>query len=143
MGFEKGIRRGSIWDDVIAIDAIIKKTLFALTGRSEREFKFAFTQTLAAHADKLKGKIFSQANQETIVKSVYCFGKRHRPDLTINEDGVAIEISYLSDSLDGIKLALGQSMLYRLRYSLFSMCSFLLRSIGTLTPRQARGRSET
>jgi hypothetical protein len=38
MGFEKGIRRGSVWDDVIAIDAIIKKTRFALTGRSEREF---------------------------------------------------------------------------------------------------------
>lgn len=116
MGFEKGIRRGSVWDDVIATDAIIKKTRFALTVRSEREFEFAFTQTLAAHADKLKGKIFSQTNQETIVKSVYCFGKRHRPDITINEDGIAIEIKYLSDSLDGIKLALGQSMLYRLRY---------------------------
>jgi hypothetical protein len=55
MGFEKGIRRGSVWDDVVAIDAIIKKTCFALTGKSEREFEFAFTQTLAAHSDKLKG----------------------------------------------------------------------------------------
>ena len=36
--------------------------------------------------------------------------------MTINEDGIAIEIKYLSISLDGIKLALGQSMLYRLRF---------------------------
>ena len=104
MGFEKGIRRGSVWDDVITIDAIIKKTRFALTGKSEREFEFAFTQTLAAHADRLKGKIFSQTDKDTIVKSVYCFGKRHRPDITVNEDGIAIEIKHLSDSLDGIKL---------------------------------------
>ena len=116
MGFEKGIRRGSLWDDVITIDAIIKKTRFNLTGRSEREFELAFTQTLVANSDRLNGKIFSQTDQETIVKSVYCFGKRHRPDLTINEDGIAFEIKYLSDSLDGIKFALGQGMLYRLRY---------------------------
>ncbi len=116
MGFEKGIRRGSVWDDVIAIDQIIRRMSFALTANTEREFEFAFTQALAAHSDRLKGKIYSQTDQETIVKSVYCFGKRHRPDLTINEDGIAIEIKYLSDSLDGIKLALGQSLLYRLRY---------------------------
>jgi len=103
-----------VWDDVIKIDAIIKKTRFALTGKSERDFEFAFTQTLAALSARLNGKIFSQTDQETIVKSVYCFGKRHRPDLTINEDGIAIEIEHLNDSLDGIKLALGQSMLYHL-----------------------------
>lgn len=118
MGFEKGIRRGSVWDDVMAIDEIVKKTRFAHTGKNERDFEIGFTQTLTVHAQtgRLKGKVISQTDQETIVKSVYCFGKRHRPDLTINEDGIAIEIKYLSSSLDGIKLALGQSMLYRLRY---------------------------
>lgn len=116
MGFEKGVRRGTVWDDVLKIDEIIRKTRFALTGKTERDFEFAFTQILTAHSEKLNGKIFSQLDQETIVKNVYCFGKRHRPDLTINQDGIAIEIKFLSDSLDGIKLALGQSMLYRLRY---------------------------
>jgi len=57
MGFEKGIRRGSVWDDVMAIDAIIKKTRFALTGKSEREFEFAFTQTLTAHSPPRSGKM--------------------------------------------------------------------------------------
>jgi hypothetical protein len=44
MGFEKGIRRGSVWDDVMASDAIVKKNRFAIAGKSEREFEFAFTQ---------------------------------------------------------------------------------------------------
>jgi len=116
MGFEKGIRRGLAWDDVIAIDTIIKKTRFAINAKTERDFELYLTGKLTEHADKLNGKVFSQINQETIVKSVYCFGKRHRPDLTIDENGIAIEIKHLSGSLDGIKLALGQSLLYRLRY---------------------------
>jgi hypothetical protein len=71
---------------------------------------------MTANEDKLKEKIISQTNLETSVRSVYCFGKRHRPDLTGNEDGIAIEIKFLGDSLEGIKLALAQSMFYRLRY---------------------------
>jgi len=49
-------------------------------------------------------------------RSVYLFGKKHRPDLTINDDGIAIEIKYLSGSLDGLKQAIGQSIFYRVRY---------------------------
>ncbi|TWB85991.1 hypothetical protein FB106_1441 [Synechococcus sp. Ace-Pa] len=116
MSFEKGIRRGSVWEDVIILDALIKKTRFALTGKYERDYEFAFTQTVTANAERIKGQVISQTNQETSVRSVYCFGKRHRPDLTINEDGIAFEIKFLGESLDGIKLAIGQSMLYRLRY---------------------------
>lgn len=116
MSFEKGIRRGTVWEDIVVLDGIIKKSRFALTGKEERDFEFAFTQTVTANEDKLNGRVISQANQETNVRSVYCFGESHRPDLTINDDGIAIEIKYPGSSLDGIKLALGQSMLYRLRY---------------------------
>ena len=36
--------------------------------------------------------------------------------MAINDDGIAIEIKYISGSFDGIKMALGQSFMYRLRY---------------------------
>ena len=36
--------------------------------------------------------------------------------MTINEDGIAVEITYLSGSLDGLKQAIGQSIFYRVRY---------------------------
>lgn len=46
MGSEKSIRRGSVWDDVMEIDATVKKTRFALAGMSERESEFAFRKHL-------------------------------------------------------------------------------------------------
>ena len=36
--------------------------------------------------------------------------------MTINDDGIAIEIKYINNSFDGVKMALGQSFMYRLRY---------------------------
>ena len=55
-------------------------------------------------------------DKETVVQSVYCFGKKHRPDLTINDDGIAIELKFINNSLNGIKEAIGQSIFYRIRY---------------------------
>ena len=72
--------------------------------------------SIKANAGRIKGQIMSQVDKDTTVSSVYLFGKKHRPDLTINEDGIAIEIKYLSGSLDGLKQAIGQSIFYRVRY---------------------------
>lgn len=116
MAFKAGHRRGQVWDDVKTLDKIIGNTRFNLTGKSEREFELAFMSSVNANADRLNGKIHSQVDKDTVVQSVYLFGKKHRPDLTINEDGIAIEIKYLSGSLDGLKQAIGQSIFYRVRY---------------------------
>ena len=69
-----------------------------------------------ANKEKLNGTLISQQNKDTTVKQIYCFGKRHRPDMVINDDGIAIEIKYIKNSFDGVKMALGQSFMYRLRY---------------------------
>ena len=98
------------------LDKIIGNTRFNLTGKSEREFELAFMSSVNANADRLNGKIHSQVDKDNVVQSVYLFGKKHRPDLTINEDGIAIEIKYLSGSLDGLKQAIGQSIFCRVRY---------------------------
>ena len=116
MSFQSGHRRGQVWDDVKTLNRIITNTRFNLTGKSEREFELAFMSAVNANSDRLNGKIHSQVDKDTVVRSVYLFGKKHRPDLTINEDGIAVEIKYLSGSLDGLKQAIGQSILYRVRY---------------------------
>ena len=36
--------------------------------------------------------------------------------MSVNEDGIAIEIKYINNSLDGLKMALGQRIMYRIRY---------------------------
>jgi len=116
MAFQSGHRRGQVWEDVQTLDTIIKNTRFNLTGKSEREFELAFMSAVAANKDRIKGDIHSQVDKDTVVRSVYLFGKKHRPDLTINEDGIAVEIKFLSNSLDGLKQAIGQSIFYRVRY---------------------------
>jgi hypothetical protein len=116
MAFQSGHRRGQVWDDVKTLDRIIQNTRFNLTGKSEREFELAFMSSVSANRDRINGAIHSQVDKDTIVRSVYLFGKKHRPDLTINEDGIAVEIKFLSNSLDGLKQAIGQSIFYRVRY---------------------------
>ena len=48
--------------------------------------------------------------KDTVIQSIYLFDKKNRPGLTIKEDGIAIEIKYLSGSLDGLKQAIGQKI---------------------------------
>jgi len=116
MAFQPGHRRGQVWDDVKTLDTIIKNARFNMTGKSERDFELLFSERVRANSDRLNGKIISQVDKDTVVQSVYCFGKKHRPDLTINDDGIAVELKYLSNNLDGLKQAIGQSIFYRVRY---------------------------
>lgn len=123
MGFEKGKRTGKNWQDILFIDALIKNgdkkkggSVMNITGKEEKDFELRFSTILDTSGDKLNGKLMSQQNNDTTVKQIYCFGKKHRPDMAINDDGVAIEIKYINKSFDGVKMALGQSFMYRLCY---------------------------
>lgn len=123
MGFEKGKRTGKNWEDILYIDSLIKNSdkktngsIMNITGKEERDFELRFSSLLDANKVKLNGNLISQQNKDTTVKQIYCFGKKHRPDMTINDDGIAIEIKYINDNFDGVKMGLGQSLMYRLRY---------------------------
>lgn len=123
MGFEKGKRTGKNWEDILFIDSLIKNSdkktngsIMNITGKEEKAFELRFSSLLDANKVKLNGNLISQQNKDTTVKQIYCFGKKHRPDMTINDDGIAIEIKYINDNFDGVKMALGQSLMYRLRY---------------------------
>ena len=123
MGFEKGKRTGKNWEDVLFIDSLLKNadkkssgSIMNITGKEEREFELRFSTILDTNNGKINGEIVSQQNKDTTVKQIYCFGKKHRPDMTINDDGIAIEIKYINDNFDGVKMGLGQSFMYRLRY---------------------------
>jgi len=114
MGHIHGIRRGTLWEDSQTLDQIIQDFPFNTTGKSEHDFEIGFSNTLMANKSSFKNKLISQIDKSTTVKSVYCFGKKHRPDLTINEDGIAIEIKFVSYA--GLNEAIGQAYIYRLRY---------------------------
>lgn len=114
MGFELVRRRGRTWEDAKSLDLLLNRSSFNMTGKSEREFEGIFAGALQSHQDTFNNMVISQMNKEAAVQSVYCFGKNHRPDMTIGESGVAIEMKLVH--YEGLKDAIGQGHLYRLRY---------------------------
>lgn len=114
MSFETGRRRGKYWDDVKKLDELFHDYPFHTTGKNERDFENGIASTLMAMRKQFNGKVITQIDKTTTVKSIYCFGKRHRPDFTLDENGVAIEVKFITYSQ--LKEAIGQGHLYRLRY---------------------------
>ncbi len=114
MGFERAIRSGKYWDDCKAVDSLIKDFPFHTTGKSERDFENGFATMLMTRKSSFNSNVITQIDKSTTVQSVYCFGKKHRPDMTLDENGVAIELKFVTYA--GLKDAIGQGFLYRLRY---------------------------
>ena len=114
MGFEAVRRRGKYWDDCKKIHSLINDFPFHTTGKNERAFENGFATTLMAMKKSFHSDVITQIDKKTTVQSVYCFGKSHRPDMTLNENGIAIELKFITYA--GLKDAIGQGFLYRLRY---------------------------
>jgi hypothetical protein len=127
MAFQVGYRAGKVWDDLKYIDSVVKKTSFRVNFQNEREFENNFLSALNQHRDKINGNLYGQLDKDRVVKGVYLFGNNHRPDLTINDDGIAIELKFLNTTLVGLKQAIGQGMFYRVRYK-FVINLFLVSS---------------
>ena len=114
MGFEVGRRRGKYWDDAQKLDHLIGDYPFHTTGKKEHDFETGFASTLMATRSQFSSKVITQIDKSTTVQSIYCFGKRHRPDITLDDNGIAIELKFVT--YDGLKEAIGQGFLYRLRF---------------------------
>ena len=114
MGFKPTRRRGQYWDDAHALHEFLCGFPFHTTGRKEHDFETGFGTAMLASQKQFKSQVITQIDKTTTVQSVHCFGKKHRPDITLDESGIAIEIKYIT--YDGLKEAIGQGFLYRMRY---------------------------
>jgi hypothetical protein len=114
MGFEAVKRRGKYWEDCNSIHSLINEFPFHTTGKNERDFEIGFATHLMAMEKHFNTKVITQIGKNTTVQSVYCFGKNHRPDMTLDENGIAIEVKFVTYA--GLRDAIGQGFLYRLRY---------------------------
>jgi hypothetical protein len=114
MGFEVGPRRGRYWDDAKVLDGIIQDYPFNTTGKKERDFENGFASCLMAMQKQFNSDVITQIDKSSTVRSIYCFGKNNRPDMTLDENGIAIEMKFIS--YDGLRDAIGQGYIYRLRY---------------------------
>jgi hypothetical protein len=114
MGFELSRRNGRYWDDCKALDKLINRYRFNTTGKNERDFENGFANTLMHNESDYNCNVITQIDKETTVQSVRCFGKKHRPDMSLDEDGIAVELKFVTYA--GLKDAIGQGYLYRLKY---------------------------
>ena len=114
MSFEAARRRGRYWDDAKALDDVIQNYPFHTTGKNERAFENGVASALMTMQNRFNSEIITQIDKSSTVRSVYCFGKKHRPDMTFDENGIAVEVKFITYA--GLKEAIGQGFLYRLRY---------------------------
>lgn len=114
MSFESSRRYGRFWDDAKELDSFISDYHFNTSGKNERDFEQGFAAALYNSRKSFGCEVITQTNNETSVKSVYCFGKKHRPDMALDENVIAIELKYITYA--GLKDAIGQGHLYRLQY---------------------------
>ncbi len=114
MGFKLARRTGKYWDDAERLHKLINKHNFNNTSKNEREFEIGLGNALDTLNDQFNCRIISQTNKDTRIESIYCFGKKHRPDIALDDDGIAIELKHITYA--GLKDAIGQGYLYRLQY---------------------------
>ena len=140
MAFEKGIRRGSYWNDVVKVNSIINNFPFYTTGKSEKDFENGFSTALMTMQNQFENDVITQIDKTKKVKSVYCFGKNNRPDLTIGEDGIAFEIKYTD--YGSLNQAIGQGYIYRLDYKFAFLILVLSDTIKELYEQIAEGKEK-
>ncbi len=114
MAFTAGRRRGKYWDDAKLLHDTLQEYPFHTTGQKECDFENGLASSLMMVKKLFNSEVITQIDKSSTVKSVYCFGKKHRPDITLDENGIAIEIKFITYA--GLKEAIGQGHLYRLRY---------------------------
>ena len=140
MSFENSRRNGRYWNDCKTLTKLINKFHFNTTGKNERDFETGFANTLMHDRDKYSCNVITQIDKETTVQSVYCFGKKHRPDMSLDEDGVAIELKFVT--YDGLKDAIGQGYLYRLKYRFVFLVLIISESRHTIYEDLCAGKEK-
>ncbi len=114
MSFEAARRRGRFWEDAKVLNEIFHEYAFHTTGKNERAFENGVAVNLMNMKKRFNCEVIASIDKSSTVKSIYCFGKKHRPDMTLDENGIAIELKFITYA--GLKDAIGQGFLYRLRY---------------------------
>jgi hypothetical protein len=114
MGFQTSKRYGKYWEDAKKLNDIVRKYHFNTTAKDERSFEHGFSATLRSMQSQFNCKVMSQTDNSSAVKDVRCFGKKHRPDMALNENVIGIELKFIRYA--GLRDAIGQGYLYRLRY---------------------------
>ena len=109
--FKAGRRKGIHSENLAKAKGIIERLSLDINAKNERKFEDRISGALQPNFDKF----IDQRNTKQVMTRVTVFGHDHRPDMSIEEDGVAIEVKAVKTG-SSFREAIGQSMIYRLGY---------------------------
>lgn len=116
IGFVPGPRIGQHYELLKLAMTKLKSVTLSLKLDKENSFESAVAECLRS-SPKLKKNLITQIGEDEVEKisKASLFGFSHRPDITIGNDGTAIEIKLVASSSQ-IRDILGQAIAYRTHY---------------------------
>ena len=116
LGFTPSTKRGQHYDLVKFTASKLKSANLSIKGRDERDFEHAIVSHLQS-SPKIKSNLITQVGTNEVDKIVKAnmFSFSHRPDISIGNDGTAIEIKVIKSG-SSIRDLLGQAVVYRMHY---------------------------
>jgi len=116
LGFVNSRREGKHFELVKFAVKKLRKVNLQLKAQNEREYEQVVVSFLQS-SKKLKNNLITQVTVDEVEKITHAtlFGFKHRPDVTIGNNGTAIEIKLISNGTQ-IRDILGQGLVYRMNY---------------------------
>jgi len=110
--FKPAKRRGKHWEDLINVMEVVKKVPLELSTTLERKYEDRIAGALSIY---FGDQFIDQRNTKQVMTRISLFNHDHRPDLSIDSDGVAIEVK-IAKTGQSFREAIGQAILYRIGY---------------------------
>ena len=106
-------RAGGYWEDCKKARKEIQKMDLQLTYTKERDFQGRIASRLGSYT--FQDKLIDPSTTRDSISGLFLFGSYHYPDLALGSEGTAIEVK-LADHAGKIKIAISQSLFYRMHY---------------------------
>lgn len=110
--YKRSLRTGKYWKNCQKCIRTIKNIPLDVSGHDERKFEDRISGGLAL---RFKDSFIDQRNEQQVMTRVSLFDHDHRPDMSIDTDGVAIEVKMIKTG-SSFREAIAQALIYRLGY---------------------------
>jgi len=116
LGFVAGSKRGQHYELTRLAVTKLKGVNLLVKGKFERDFEHTIVSHLQS-SPTLRKNLITQIGIDEVDKitKASLFGFNHRPDVSIGNDGAAIEIKTIS-AAPNVRDILGQAIAYRMHY---------------------------
>ena len=106
-------RRGAYWEDCQRAIEVLNNMNLQRSDEYERLFEGRISQVLDGMS--FNDKFIDQRSTQDVLTRVTLFGSDHRPDMSVGDDGTAIEVKLVHHG-SKVKEALSQAIFYRAHY---------------------------